>query len=257
MLVAWLPLAAWAIDCPQRLTREDLDGQLTQAEAAYASFDVEGFRDRMNELNGLLLPCAGDLVPTATAARAHRLVALQQLELGNPAAAAASWVALAQTDPALPMPDDWLPADHPLRATPPRARKVPEPRVGTLAFDGVTGRERPVGRPTLVQRFDSAGVAQATAYLGESDPLPPYEAIPRVRRRLTASAIGAGALGVGAVGLSWLRYQGLLSAADDPTTPADELDRGRAAVNGLYGVGGAFVGVGVGLGVGAVVVGPR
>jgi len=251
---------AMALDCPQQLTREDIDEQITLAETAYADIEVEAFRDRMNELNGLLLPCIGDLLPGPAAARTHRLLSLQQLELGNDEAAAASWSAVPRLDPDLPLPEAWLPADHPLRSVAPdtgRTRRAPEPRSGHLAFDGVTSRDRPKDAPTIAQRFDAAGVAVSTAYLAADDPLPPYEAIPRTRNRLMLGAAGAGVAGLATLTASWLQYRSLLANAADPTVPAADLDRQRATSNATYGIGAGLVGIGVGLGVGAVVVGPR
>lgn len=260
MLLLSLVAPALALDCPQQLTREDIDEQLTHAETAYGELDTEAFRDRMNELNGLLLPCIGDLLPPPESARTHRLLALQQLELGNPDAAAAAWAAGPRVDPTLTLPDAWLPADHPLRAVPPdpgRTRRAPEPRSGHLAFDGAVGRDRPRDAPTVAQRFDAAGVAVSTAYLAADDPLPPYAAIPRIRNRLTLGAAGAGVAGLATLTASWLQYRALLANAADPTTPAADLDRQRATSNATYGIGTGLVGIGLGLGVGAVVVGPR
>jgi hypothetical protein len=261
LLLLAAQLAA-AIDCPERLTREDLATQLAQAEQAWADLDPTGFRDRTNTLAGLVLPCMGDLVPPELAARTHRLLALQRFELGDPDAAATSMAAARATDGSAEVPAEWLPAEHPLRtawagAEPPGTVRVPEPRVGTLAFDGRAGRERPRGVPTLVQRFDAAGVAQSTAYLGPREALPDYEAIPRRRRALTAGAIGAGAAGAGLLVGSWLQYRGLLADAADPAVPADALTAQRATVNVLFVLGGGLVGAGAGLGVGAAAVGPR
>lgn len=252
--------SARAIDCPQSLTREDIDAHIEQAETAYADLETESFRDRMNELNGLLLPCIGDLLPAPSAARAHRLQSLQQLELGNPDAAAASWSAVPAIDAELSLPAEWLPADHPLRAVAPasgKTRKAPEPRAGHLAFDGIVTRERPRDVPTIAQRFDGAGVAVSTTYLAADDPMPPYAAIPRARNRLTMGAAGAGVAGLAVLATSWLQYRSLLTRASDPSAPAADLDRMRAASNATYGVGAGLLGIGVGLGVGAVAVGPR
>lgn len=264
MFAALLLLAgsASAIDCPKRLTRDDLSGEIDLAEKAYADLDTVAFRDRMNGLAGLLLPCMGDLVPPELAARTHRVMALQQLELGNPSAAEVAIEAARGLDAGIDIPEAWLPADHPLRAAlqdadAPSYGKAPDPRSGTLAFDGHGGRERPKDVPTIVQLFDSSGVAQTTAYVGPGDPLPGYAAIPHRRRALIGASGGAGAVGVALLTASWLQYRSLLAGAADPATAPTELYAGRASTNALYVAGGAFIGLGVGFGVGAAAVGPR
>jgi hypothetical protein len=258
----WIASSASAIDCPKRLSRDDLTVEVANAEQAYADLDMIGFRDRMNNIGGLLLPCMGDLVPPELAARTHRVMALQQLELGNPDAAAVTIAAAHAVDSTAEMPEGWLPADHPLRlawsAAPDASfAKAPEPRAGTLAFDGHGGRERPKNLPTIVQMFDGSGIAQTTAYIGPGDPLPAYDAIPHRRNTLLISAGGAGAGGLVLLAASWLHYQSLVTAADDPTTPADDLLAGRAGTNTLYAGGAALIGLGIGFTVGAVAVGPQ
>ncbi len=254
--------AAFALDCPQHLTRGQLESQLASAEAAYATMATDAFRDQMNELVGITLPCLGDLVPAPLAARTHRLMSVQQLELGNTPAAEASARAARQREPEVPFPESWLPADHPLRsawqgAEPARDRRVPEPREGALAFDGVTSRDRPVGVPTVVQLFGADGVALQTRYLGDADPLPDYRAIPRRRTALALGAAGSGAAALATWTASWLQYRSILAQADDPTVTGADLDGQRTAVNLSYLTGGLLFGVSAGLGVGAVVVGPR
>lgn len=262
-----LALALWtgtalAIDCPERLTREDLSAELDKAETAYADLDTMAFRDRMNGMAGLVLPCMGDLVPPELAARTHRAMALQQLELSNPDAAAVAIAAAHAADPHINVPEGWLPPDHPLRtalAAAPEAAfgKAPEPRVGALAFDGVSGRARPKDFPTVVQVFDTAGTAVSTAYLGPDDHLPAYDAIPRKRNTLIVGSAGSGAVGLSLLAASWLQYRGLLAAAADQSTPPEDLTAMRGPINTLYVAGGAMIGLSVGLGVGAAVVGPQ
>ncbi len=253
---------AHALECPERLTREDLSVELGKAETAYANLDTMGFRDRMNGMAGLLLPCMGDLVPADLAARTHRVIAFQQLELGNPAAAEAAVSAVHHVDPALTLPDDWLPPEHPLRtafaaATPPSYSKVPEPRVGTIAFDGTNGRLRPREVPTVFQQFDASGVAQSTVYLGPMDPLPTYSAIPRRRTTLAISGGASGALGLGLMAASFLQYQSMVASADDLSVPKADLIAMRGTTNALYLGGATFLGAGVGLGAAAIATGQR
>ena len=251
---------AWALDCPQQLTREDLVAKVDEAEGAWANLETEQFRDRMNELNGLLVPCIGDRIPPDAAARVHRLMSLQQLELGDEAAAAAAWLAAPRIDPSIVLPDSWLPSTHPLRSVEPlkpKIHRVAEPRDGALAFDGTPGLGRPIGVPTLFQRFDAAGVAQLTRYVGADEPLPEYRGVPKIRRRLVGGAVGLGVAGLATWTGSWVGYRSLLAAARDPAVSAADLDRRRANVNMTYAVGAGFLGGAIGVGVGAVAVGPR
>lgn len=262
MVVALLATLASALDCPDRLTREELAAQLDAAESAWVDLDAPGFRDRANELAGLLLPCMGDLVPPDLAARTHRVLALQRYELGNRDAAAGSVAAAKAADPTIAFPETWLPADHALvlawqAADEPAYGKVPEPRVGNLAFDGVAGRERPRDLPTIAQQFDAAGVARATRYLGPREAFDGYDAIPRTRNALVATSAGAGLGGAALLVGSWLQYRSLLANAADPLTPADDLQGQRATSNLLFALGGGLVGVSVGLGAGALAVGER
>lgn len=260
MFAAWSLSIAAAIECPQQLTREDLEEKLGAAESAWEGLDTEGFRDRMNELNGLLLPCIGDRVPPEQAARSHRLTSLQQLELGNEAAARSAWAAAPRVDPSIALPADWLPQDHAIRSVSSEGigvRRVAPPRSGSLAFDGTPGLARPRGVPTIFQHFDAAGVATSTAYVGPEDPLPAYASVPRTRNRLLAGAGATGALGLLTLGVSFTSYRGLLALADDPTVPAADLDARRGVVNTTYAVGAVVLGAGAGLGVGALAVGPR
>ncbi len=262
MILALIATVASALDCPDRLTREELATQLGAAEAAWVELDAVGFRDRANELAGLLLPCMGDLVPPDLAARTHRVLALQRFELGDPEAAARSIAAAKAVDPASAFPTGWLAADHPLvaawgAAEAPAYGKVPEPRVGSLAFDGVTGRERPRELPTIAQEFDAAGVARATRYLGPRETFDGYDAIPRTRNTLIATGAGAGVSGAALLVGIWLQYRSLLANAADPLAPADDLQGQRATTNALFALGGGFVGVGIGLGAGAIAVGQR
>lgn len=260
-LVAFLSTAA-ALECPERLTREDLSTELGKAETAYANLDTVAFRDRMNGLAGLLLPCMGDLVPPDLAARTHRVMALQQLELGNPAAAHAAVGAVKHVDATLALPAEWLPPEHPLRsamatAEPPTFGKAPEPRVGALAFDGTNGRLRPRDLPTIAQVFDASGVAQSTIYLGPDDPLPTYVAIPRRRTTLAISGGASGAAGLALIAASYLQYQSMIASAQDPLFPADDLVAMRGTTNVLYLGGASLVGVGFGFGAAALATGPR
>lgn len=248
--------------CVERLDRDGFATRLGEAEQAWLDLDGARFRDRMNVLNGLVVPCLGDLVPTDLSARWHRVMSLQLDVVGDAAGADDAIRAARAVDAALPFDLQWVGADHHLLAalaTPvsPATRKVPEPRSGSIAFDGVSTRDRPKERPALVQVFDAAGVARTTAYLGPRDPLPPYAAVPRRRYALAGSAAGSLLASGVFLGLGYAAQADLFARADDPAAPAGELVALRRRADAFAATGYALVGLSAGLGAGAVLVGPR
>jgi hypothetical protein len=263
----WWGLAAAAAlagadTCGEPQSREVLGAALSRAEQSFLDLDDAAFRDRFNELAGLVLPCMGDLVPPDLAARYHRLMAIHLYGLGDLESARLSIDAARAAAGDAPLAGDLL-AGHDLAAewaTAPaeaRTHPVPEPRTGSLAFDGSNQRERPVGVPTVAQVFDAAGRAVATAYLGPRDPLPAYPAIPRRRNALIAIAAGTGAAGVAAWIGAAIAHADLYATAGDPGATAEDLDRLRGTTNALSVLGGIGIGGAIGAGTGAVLVGSR
>jgi hypothetical protein len=254
---------AWAATgaCGEPLTRDDLRAAIERAEGSLVELDDAGFRDRFNELAGIVVPCMGDLVPPDLAARYHRLMGIHLLAMGDHEAATASVVAARSAAGDLALPGDLLAGElkdaWASASGPGKTRKVPEPRTGAVAFDGVAQRERPVEAPTVVQLFDASGRAVATEYVGAGDPLPTYAAIPRRRNSLIAVGIGGGAVAVGSwLGAALVRGD-LFAMAADPSAPADALDSRRATANTLSVVGAIGATVAVGGAAGALAVGPR
>ena len=246
--------------CVERLGRDAFATRLAEAESAWLDLDTARFRDRMNVLGGLVVPCLGDLVPPDLSARWHRAVALQLDGLGDGAGAEAAIQRARALDPALPFDDAWVGADHHLRAIPaedPGTRAVPEPKVGALAFDGTLGRERPVDRPTLLQQFDGSGVAQVTRYLAPDDPLPPYDAIPRRRRALLGAGAGSLLASGAALGAAYASQASLFRASEDPMVGADALVAARRRTDALAGTGYGLLGVTAVFGAAAAAVGQR
>jgi hypothetical protein len=259
----WTATDAHAIECAERVSQAELAGRLDSAEKAFADLDDAAFRDDVNEIAGLVLPCMGDLVPPDLAARYHRIMALHLEALGDTTDAGLAVAASRRIEPDYKFDDAVFPADQPVRvaweaADPtPVTHKVPEPRSGSLAFDGHNGRERPTGVPSLVQVFDDDGTAISTSWLGPRDPLPTYRAIPRTRDALVVcSATGLVGGGV-SLGFAWAERAALLGLAADPGAPAADLDARRGAMNLLSLVGTGLVGVGLGCGTGAALVGER
>jgi hypothetical protein len=248
--------------CVERLTRDGFATRLEEAEGAWLDLDTARFRDRMNVLTGLVVPCLGDLVPPDLSARWHRVMALHLDGLGDDAGSDAALQRARALDPALPFDDAWVGADHHLRAAiaaPPEAeaRKVPEPRAGSLAFDGTLTRERPVDEPTLLQWFDGSGVARTTAYLGPDDPLPAYDAVPRLRNTLLGSGAASLLASGVAIGLAYGSQAELFRLSEDPSLGADPLVAQRRRTDLLAGAGYGLLGIGVGFGAAAVAVGQR
>jgi len=247
--------------CGERLSRDDLGAAITKAEAAVADLDDTAFRDRFNELAGLVLPCMGDLVPADLAARYHQLMAIHLYGLGDEAGAALALGAAKRAADGEALPGDLLSGELATAwaqaEVTPRTRRAPEPRTGTLAFDGVNHRNRPFDAPTLVQLFDVSGQALATQYLGPRDPLPRYPAVPRRRNALIAVSVGAGALGASALTWAVATRAELYRSAGDPAFNGESLDALRGRANLLSVVGGVGLALGVGAGSAAVVVGPR
>ncbi len=190
-------------ECVDRMSRGEVGTAFERAERSFLDLDDAGFRDRFNELAGIVLPCTGDLVPPPLAARYHRLMAIHLYGLGDRDGAVASiraarWAAEADTAGDLLAPTHELAEAAAGDTEPPKTHRVPEPRAGSIAFDGLNGRERPIGVPTLVQVFDESGQAVVTDYIGPRDPLPEYAAVPRRRNLLVGVGIGAGAGAVAA-----------------------------------------------------------
>ncbi|MCB9678736.1 MAG: hypothetical protein H6737_26775 [Alphaproteobacteria bacterium] len=266
MIAIWTGLllaSAHAIECVKPVSPAELDEALAKAETEYVDLNEIGFRDRVNEAAGLLLPCLADPLPLETVAHHHRVMAMHLLMIGDEPGALKAVEAAKVAQPDYAFPDELLPADHPVRAhydayAPEVAtRTVPEPRSGSIAFDGANSRKRPKTHPTIAQLFDPQGLAQSTTYLGPRDPLPPYRAIPRQRNMLI---VGSGAsLAVSGLmyGLAWGQRGNLFKSAQDQSLSADVLDGKRARTNALTFTSGAFFGIAVGAGVGAALIGER
>jgi hypothetical protein len=263
VLTAILASTAFAVECAQPVAPADLEATLTAADEASAALDDATFRDKVNVAAGLLLPCVNAPLSPTLAAHHHRVMALHLLTTGDEVGARSAVEAAKAADPTYVFPDDLLPANHPLRQhyeawdVDPPARNVPEPREGSLAFDGQNGRRRPKLHPTIAQRFDAQGMAQSTSYLGAREPLPPYRAIPRQRTALMLGSASALVVSGTMYGLAWAQRGDLFASAADPDVSADTLDAKRGRTNGLTIGSGAFFAIAVGAGVGAAAIGER
>ncbi len=265
MLVAvwcWL-WAALAADCPAPVGIDALVEAMDRTEAALVDLDDLAFRDGINELAGLLMPCADGVVPRDVAARYHRLMALHLHALGDEDNARLAVRAARTLAPDQPWSPELVPDTHPLAemwaASEPDedTRTVPEPRYGALAFDGEVGRARPRDLPTVAQVFDPSGIPVSTRYLAPREPLPPYTAIPRQRNLLLGCTGGALALSGAAWGAGWSARANMVRTAADPAAPADAIEAARASANTMSVLSGALFGVAAGCGTGAALIGQR
>ncbi|MBW2257462.1 MAG: hypothetical protein JRI25_23080, partial [Deltaproteobacteria bacterium] len=160
MITLLLLANAYALDCPEGVPPAALDASLDEAEEALLDLDEEAFRDDVNTFAGLLLPCAAEVTSLAQAARIHRTMAARRFAVGDEHGALSAARAARHLDPEADF-GPLLPNDHDLSlawngAEPVRTRRVPESRSGSTSFDGVNGRERPVGVPTVFQVLDNA-----------------------------------------------------------------------------------------------------
>ncbi len=263
-MFVWAVLgAALAVECVEPVSPTELDEAMAGAENGLRELDEARFRDGVNEVAGLLLPCVTQAISPQISARYHRLMALHLHALGDDAGAQLGIAAAYTLDPNTGYPDDLIPPAHPLReawselAPDAVVRRVPEPKYGRLAFDGTITRDRPKNTPTVAQVFDDSGLALSTHYLGPREPLPSYAAVPRQRNMLIGCAGGAVALSGMTYGLAWASRDSLYSNAAKPNTKAGKLDSARATGNALTALSGVLFGVGAGCGVGAVAIGQR
>ncbi len=124
-------------ECVDRMSRGEVGTAFERAEGSFRDLDDAGFRDRFNELAGILLPCTGDLVPPPLAARYHRLMAIHLYGLGDRDGAVDSIRAARWTADGDALPADLLAPTHELTEAaaadpePPKTQRVPEPRTST------------------------------------------------------------------------------------------------------------------------------
>jgi hypothetical protein len=264
MVAVWLVgMAAHAFDCADPVSRPELDAAVDEVQTAWTNVDDTAFRDGLNTLAGVLLPCMGDAVTPETAARVHLLMGLHLFANGDEENAFASARAARASDPDFVPGPELVPAEHPLHAVwdaapePPRPRKVPEPKAGAVAFDGVQSRLRDPERASIVQVFDDTGFARTTTYLGVGEVMPIYPAVPRRRNTLLGCAIGAGTLGGAAYVGAWSARGDVYGLAASPDPQRSALESSRTTTNVLSVLSTTLIGTAAGCGTGAALVGQR
>ncbi|MBT3219967.1 MAG: hypothetical protein HN348_12830 [Proteobacteria bacterium] len=250
---------ALAGDCPQKSTPSEVDVQLARAEDAYSSLDVPLFTASLNNTM-LLVPCLGEVMPAATAARYHRLMGL--LLYGEDSGKAMAALQAARVlEPGYLFPETLLSKGHMLRqeysvlSQVGEFRRVGEPRRGSLFFDGTKSNNRPKERASLVQFQGQNGATLQSAYLFYADPLPEYRAIPRKRNALIAGTAGAAVVSGLFYGLALSSRKGFYD--EDSASTLEELEALRARTNGLLVASGVMAGVGVAGVVGIFLIGEQ
>ena len=241
---------------------------LTEAEAAFAGLDIEGFLAQSEAVRELL-PC---LVEPASAALAAHVLRVEGVRaFGERSVDAVRWFAAARAiDPVYRYSDSIAPQGSPLlddyyamEVAAGGEAPLPAPLTGVVRVDGVDGAPRPTAWPALVQWIDGDGRVAWTVLVRHGEPLPVYPLAPAP---LVAAEAGAAApvvtaargrwLGVGA-GAAAVATAGLYAGAaltrrtwNDPATPDAQLDALKARTNGLVVASGVTGAVAVGLGVG-------
>lgn len=255
-LLIWLGFAV-AAPCTRPASVATLSEHLDTAERSVSDLDIDGLQREIVRISTDILPCLSEPMPSAVAGRFHRMMAIQLFSREQTEAAEDSARAARFIDPDTPFAEDALPAEHPLRVAwatedKRKLRKVPEPRAGLVAFDGRSGRKRPVGVPTVVQFVDESGATSLTSYLSPREPMPVYASVPRRRNALIGCSLGGAALGVGTTIGAVVSRSGLAQQARDPEASAKSLRGRQRLVNGLQTVGLVGFGVGIGCGFGAI-----
>jgi hypothetical protein len=276
----------WALSvahaaCPTPQGAAELVSALDDAQEAYASLEVEAFREAMDGVHEKL-PCLDEEVTRHLAAELHRFEGLlgfldRDMERSQRAFASARAI-----EPNYKFPVTLVPDGHPVLAQYGALEpgtggsvRLAEPLQGGILLDGAPTLLRPQELPVLLQRLDTEGSVLETVYLGPGDAVPPYpsRAAPLVAAPVPEGTgpapdlvgavragpnkkllVGAGATALvsglfyGAAFLIHSRYQNV-------ETDVSRLDSLRRVNNGFVVASGATFVAAVGLGTGALLTG--
>ena len=201
-------------------------------------------------------------MPATTAAQLHRLTGVQEYNSGNAARAAPAFLAARVLDPSYHFPASEFSAEHPIRqnydaenAGQFKDKKAPEPKIGSITFDGTGTRQRPVDRNTVLQLLNPSNQVTQTTYLLPDQPLPNYPAVPHLRNSLLIGSLAALAGSAACYGGAWATHASFNS--DDPTYTLDKLKSYQGATNALFAASISLGAVAIGGGTGALLVGAR
>lgn len=261
LTIALAPAKAHASDCMAASHPADVADRLKAAESALESADPDAFQGALEEVS-LLVPCLAETLPSATAAQLHRLTGVQEYNAGNTAKASPAFLAARVLDPSYHFPASEFSAEHPIRTTYEAAnagqfkdKKAPEPKTGSITFDGAATRNRPADRNTVVQLLNPSSQVTQTTYLLPDQPLPTYAAVPHLRNSLLIGTVVALAGSAACYGGAWAAHGQFV--ADDPTYTLDQLEGYQGATNALFAASISLGVVAIGGGTGALLVGAR
>ncbi|MBT3219572.1 MAG: hypothetical protein HN348_10820, partial [Proteobacteria bacterium] len=180
--------------CPAPADNSTLAGHLSTAELALKDGDLDSLGQALEE-TALALPCLDEAIVSEQAARLHRMEGVRLYAIGGAHQARSSLLAGKVLQPDYVFPEDLLPANHDLHLELARLRpataqynRVAKPNGGSLLFDGLPSRNRPMNHPTIFQRLNMDQFVVSTIYLLPDDPLPTYAPAPTIRRNLAIIA---------------------------------------------------------------------
>lgn len=262
--------------CSAAATGAELQVALQTAESAFAALDVETFTSSMDDAI-FMVPCVREALDAPGIARFHRLQGIRQFVANQEDRAVQSFAAARATDAEYQLPVWLVPEGSAIRDLYGRMplengafERQPAPTQGSLRFDGVEGRERPVGWSTLVQVLDGTGAVIATEYLYPGDAMPAYTATPdpivsdasassggrRPSRKVGFGLIGASVGSALTAGVLYGLAAGSASDfdAEHPEWDEGDLLRAQSHTNNLVIASGALGVVAAGAGLGAALV---
>lgn len=183
-----LVLLVSAAGACQAVSAASLEDRLSAAEQAILLLDIGAFVTATDQLRESVT-CVDDVLSPDLVARLHRVEGFRRFGDRDPDAVYA-FAAARAVEPDWELPEELAPIGSPLRtnvfAVEPSGahEKVPEPAAGELWIDGRPSRERPEGRPAVVQLVEGS-FPRWTVYREADEPLPTYEIAPRgpLRRR--------------------------------------------------------------------------
>lgn len=235
LLICFAYAAPVANACVRPVGLDEWRASAADVEAAWARLDLEGFRTA-TDASAAVLPCLGEPITPADAARAHRIQGLRANLLDQEDRAARAFLAARRVDPAWRFPD-WLPEQHPLRLLYGRMpleglvqTPLPRPRSGSLLIDGTPSRDRPKDIPAVVQWLNSDGSVGWSGYMHHDETIVGYPIRPSLAP-VAWSLAGIGVASLVVSGASLAISAGARDEYDDLATPPDALDDLRETTN--------------------------
>jgi hypothetical protein len=283
MIWNWALAVAHAA-CPTPQGSAELVSALDDAKDAYASLEVEAFRQAMDGVHQKL-PCLDEEVTRHLAAELHRFEGLLGFLDRDTEHSQRAFASARSIEPNYKFPVTLVPDGHPVLAQygaldPNRVGpngmgsvRLSEPLQGSILLDGAVTLHRPQDLPVLFQRLDAEGGVLETVYLWPSDPVPPYparaaplvvEPAPEGPAPDLVGAVRAGPnkkllVGAGATALASGLLYGTAFLVNNRyynvNTDVSRLDSLRRVNNGFVVASGATFVAAVGLGTGALLTG--